>query len=110
MTENNPVGSVRVGGVDARTRALVTNGLDAVREAKESNAAIVDFLSRAVRLNADLKKHLAAMNADLEKATPESWPEGMGAQAEGIVTKIQALSDGLEGEHPDIVNWDADTN
>ena len=106
MSEGNGGGT----GMESETRARVVSGLDAVREAKESNAAIVDFLSRAVRLNADLKKHLAAMNEDLGKATPESWPEGMREQAEGIVTKIQGLADGLAGEHPDIVNWEADTN
>jgi hypothetical protein len=94
----------------ALVRERVTNGLEVVRQTKESNAAIMDFLGRAVRLNADLKKHLAAMNADLEKATPEGWPEGMLDQAQGIVTQIQTLADGLEAEHPDIVNWDADTN
>ena len=45
----------------------VREELSALKEAQESNAAMIEFLGRAVRVNAEIQKQAAAMRACMER-------------------------------------------
>ena len=84
----------------------VREELSALKEAQESNAAMVEFLGRAVRVNAEIQKQAAAMRACMERVEAGGWPEGLLGQAGSVVAKLEKLAEELGRENREVVNWE----
>jgi len=85
----------------------VRSELEALKVAQEANAAMVEFLRRAVRVYADMQKHVAVMKACVEKVPEDQWPAGLLQEAGGGVSILDEALARLEQENAAVVNWEA---